>query len=123
MSTSLYRSVITCSQSGPLAHRISGRHAVLISHLCSREWWVVLFPKMRTSSVLVLGVCLLILSVFGQDVLREKEHHIEQLLKERELERSELTVASSHAEQTERKLKLLGEKYEQVSVVNKVYIT
>lgn len=57
--------------------------------------------------------------LLGQDVLREKEHHIEQLIKERELERAEFSrISNNHAQQTEGKIKLLKEEYEQVSFFN-----
>lgn len=67
---------------------------------------------MKPAGELVLRVCMLLL---GQDVLREKQQHIEQLLKERDLERSEITRAASQADEAEQKLATLTQEYEQVS--------
>ncbi|XP_031350862.1 uncharacterized protein LOC116176432 [Photinus pyralis] len=64
---------------------------------------------MRTSGELVFRVCMLLL---GQDVLREKQHHIEQLLKERDLENAEFTRAANHAEKVQQKLTTLKAEYE-----------
>jgi hypothetical protein len=49
-----------------------------------------------------------------QDVLREKELHIEQLLKERDLERAEVTRAASQADDAEQKLAAYKQEFEQV---------
>lgn len=49
-----------------------------------------------------------------QDVIREKEHHIEQLLKEREIDRSEITRAAGIAEKAEGKFLSLQQEYEKV---------
>ncbi|XP_066145271.1 CAP-Gly domain-containing linker protein 1 isoform X3 [Euwallacea fornicatus] len=46
-----------------------------------------------------------------QDVLKEKQQHIEQLLKERDLERAEITRAASQADEAEHKLALLTQEY------------
>lgn len=54
--------------------------------------------------------------LLGQDVLREKEHHIEQLLKEQEIERTELSkFTSGQADLYEKKIKVLQEDYDKVS--------
>ena len=50
-----------------------------------------------------------------QDVLREKELYIEQLLKERDLERAEVTRAASQADDAEQKLVAYKQEFEQVS--------
>ncbi|KAF2904339.1 hypothetical protein ILUMI_01836 [Ignelater luminosus] len=47
-----------------------------------------------------------------QDVLREKQQHIEQLLKERDLERAEVTRAANQADDAEQKLTTLRSEYE-----------
>ncbi|XP_025828958.1 uncharacterized protein LOC108744493 isoform X5 [Agrilus planipennis] len=47
-----------------------------------------------------------------QDVLREKQQHIEQLLKERDLERAEVNRAASQADEVEQKLATLQSEYE-----------
>jgi len=47
-------------------------------------------------------------------VLREKELHIEQLLKERDLERAEVTRAASQADDAEQKLAAYKQEFEQV---------
>lgn len=67
---------------------------------------------MRTSGELVFKVCMLLL---GQDVLREKQQHIEQLLKERDLERAEASKAAGHVEDADHRLAILRSEYEQVS--------
>jgi hypothetical protein len=46
--------------------------------------------------------------------LREKELHIEQLLKERDLERAEVTRAASQADDAEQKLVAYKQEFEQV---------
>ncbi|XP_064210949.1 CAP-Gly domain-containing linker protein 1 isoform X5 [Tribolium castaneum] len=48
-----------------------------------------------------------------QDVLREKQQHIEQLLKERDLERAEITRAASQADEAEQKFYTLKHEFEQ----------
>ncbi|XP_044271292.1 CAP-Gly domain-containing linker protein 2 isoform X3 [Tribolium madens] len=48
-----------------------------------------------------------------QDVLREKQQHIEQLLKERDLERAEITRAASQADEAEQKFYALKHEFEQ----------
>lgn len=68
---------------------------------------------MKIASELVLRVCMLLL---GQDVLREKQQHIEQLLKERDLERAEITRAANQADDAEQKLSTLTLEYEQVII-------
>lgn len=67
---------------------------------------------MKLAGELVLRVCMLLL---GQDVLREKQQHIEQLLKERDLERAEITRAASQADEAEQKLTTLTLEYNHVS--------
>ncbi|KAK5644359.1 hypothetical protein RI129_005659 [Pyrocoelia pectoralis] len=47
-----------------------------------------------------------------QDLLREKQQHIEQLLKERDLENAEFTRAANHAEKVQQKLTTLKAEYE-----------
>lgn len=47
-------------------------------------------------------------------MLREKELHIEQLLKERDLERAEVTRAASQADDAEQKLAAYKQEFEQV---------
>lgn len=47
-----------------------------------------------------------------QDLLREKEQHIEQLLKEREMERCEVTRAAAQADEAEHQLALLQRRYQ-----------
>ncbi|KAJ8918792.1 hypothetical protein NQ315_011076 [Exocentrus adspersus] len=47
-----------------------------------------------------------------RDVLKEKQQHIEQLLKERDLERAEITRAASQADEAEQKLTTLRQEYE-----------
>lgn len=49
-------------------------------------------------------------------MLREKQQHIEQLLKERDLERSEITKAANQVEEAERQLSVLKSEYERVSL-------
>jgi hypothetical protein len=66
---------------------------------------------MRTSGELVFRVCMLLL---GQDVLREKQQHIEQLLKERDLERAEITRAASQADEAEHRFFTLKQEFEKV---------
>lgn len=53
--------------------------------------------------------------IFLQDVLKEKQLHIEQLLKERDLERAEITKAANQAEEAEQRLSALRQEYEKVS--------
>lgn len=48
-----------------------------------------------------------------QETLKEKEFHIEQLLKERDLERAEVTRAASQADEAERRLAAVKQEYEQ----------
>lgn len=55
--------------------------------------------------------------LLGQDVLREKQQHIEQLLKERDLERSEITRAANQADEAEQQLATLTLEYDQVSKI------
>jgi hypothetical protein len=50
-------------------------------------------------------------------VLREKELHIEQLLKERDLERAEVTRAASQADDAEQKLAAYKQEFEQVCLI------
>lgn len=57
--------------------------------------------------------------LFKQDVLREKQQHIEQLLKERDLERTEITKAANQVEEAERKLFALKSEYDRVSLYGK----
>ena len=52
--------------------------------------------------------------LLGQDVLREKQQHIEQLLRERDLERAEITRAASQADEAEQKFHHLKQEFEQV---------
>lgn len=66
---------------------------------------------MKTSGELVFRVCMLLL---GQDVLKEKQQHIEQLLKERDLERAEITRAASQADEAEHQFFTLKAEFEQV---------
>ncbi|KAJ8985032.1 hypothetical protein NQ317_016943 [Molorchus minor] len=47
-----------------------------------------------------------------EDVLKEKQQHIEQLIKERDLERAEITRAASQADDAEQKLTTLSKEYE-----------
>ncbi|XP_076266229.1 cytoplasmic linker protein 190 isoform X7 [Rhynchophorus ferrugineus] len=47
-----------------------------------------------------------------QDVLKEKQQHIEQLLKERDLERAEITRAASQADEAEQRLVQLRQEYD-----------
>jgi CAP-Gly domain-containing linker protein 1 len=47
-----------------------------------------------------------------QDVLREKQQHIEQLLKERDLERAEITRAASQADEAEHRFFTLKQEFE-----------
>ncbi len=49
-----------------------------------------------------------------QEALKEKQQHIEQLLAERDLERAEVTKATSHVGEVEQELTLLREGQEQV---------
>lgn len=67
---------------------------------------------MRTSGELIFRVCMLLL---GQDALREKHLQIEQILKERDLERAEITRAAGQADEAEQKLATLKAEYEHVS--------
>lgn len=69
---------------------------------------------MRVASEFVLRVCMILL---GQDVLREKQQHIEQLLKERDLERAEITRAANQADEAEQQLARLNLEYDQVSLI------
>lgn len=46
--------------------------------------------------------------------MREKEAKIEQLLRERDLERAEVTRAANQADEAEQKLATLKKEYEQV---------
>ena len=46
-----------------------------------------------------------------QEVLREKDQHIEQLMKEREMERSEVTRAATQADEAETRLAILQHKF------------
>lgn len=48
-------------------------------------------------------------------MLKEKQQHIEQLLKERDLERAEVTKAANQAEEVEQRLLALRLEYDQVS--------
>lgn len=50
-----------------------------------------------------------------QDVLREKQQHIEQLLKERDLERAEITKVAGQIDAVELKLATVTSEYDQVS--------
>ncbi|KAG5865982.1 hypothetical protein JTB14_034240 [Gonioctena quinquepunctata] len=47
-----------------------------------------------------------------QDVLKEKQQHIEHLLKERDMERAEITRAASLADEAEQKLTTLRQEYD-----------
>lgn len=51
---------------------------------------------------------------FLQDLLKDKQQHIEQLLKERDLERQEFTKAASQAEDAERQLIVVKKEFENV---------
>ncbi|GLV32318.1 Cytoplasmic linker protein 190 [Carabus blaptoides fortunei] len=53
-----------------------------------------------------------------QDVLREKEHHIDQLLREREIDRSEIARASTQTEQVTGKLLQVQQDYEKYRFEN-----
>lgn len=44
-------------------------------------------------------------------MLREKEQHIEQLMKEREMERSEVTRAATQADEAESRLAVVQQKF------------
>lgn len=68
---------------------------------------------MKTSGELVFRVCMFLL---GQDVLKEKQQHIEQLLKERDLERAEITRAASQADEAEHRFFTLKAEFEQVVI-------
>ncbi|XP_059350316.1 CAP-Gly domain-containing linker protein 1-like isoform X3 [Daphnia carinata] len=46
-----------------------------------------------------------------QDLLRERDQHIEQLMKEREMERSEVTRAAAQADEAEHQLAVLQRRY------------
>lgn len=46
--------------------------------------------------------------------MKEKEAHIDQLLKERDLERAEITRAASQADHAEQALAVLKNEYQQV---------
>ncbi len=46
-------------------------------------------------------------------MIREKEQHIEQLLKEREMERCEVTRAAAQADEAEHQLALLQRRYQE----------
>lgn len=48
-----------------------------------------------------------------KDLIREKEQHIEQLLKEREMERCEVTRAAAQADEAEHQLALLQRRYQE----------
>lgn len=47
-------------------------------------------------------------------MLKDKQQHIEQLLKERDLERQEFTKAASQAEDAERQLIVVKKEFENV---------
>lgn len=57
-----------------------------------------------------------------QDVLREKQQHIEQLLKERDLERTEIVKAATQVEETERQLAAIKSEYDHVSMRVKILL-
>merc|ERR550534_1454871 len=48
-----------------------------------------------------------------QDLVKEKDQHIEQLLKEREMERSEVTRAAAQADEAEHQLALLQRRFQE----------
>lgn len=53
-----------------------------------------------------------------QEALKEKQQHIEQLLAERDLERTEVARATSHAGEVQQELALLRQAQEQVRSTN-----
>lgn len=57
-----------------------------------------------------------------QDVLKEKQQHIEQLLKERDLERAEITRVANQYDDVEQKLVQLQTEYNQVFLVQLLYV-
>lgn len=54
-----------------------------------------------------------------QEVLKEKQAHIEQLLKERDLERAEITRAANQADEAEQKYALLNQEFMKVRTPQK----
>lgn len=50
-----------------------------------------------------------------QEVLKEKQQHIEQLLRERDLERAEIAKAASQADEAEQKYVDLKQEFDLVS--------
>lgn len=46
--------------------------------------------------------------------MKEKQLHIEQLLKERDLERAEITKAANQTEEAEQRLTVLRQEYDKV---------
>lgn len=93
----------------------------IISHL---KFYSVLY---RQHLIVLAGGCdgnnftllLMLIALFNceQDVLKEKQQHIEQLLKERDLERAEITKAASQVEEYEQKLATLKREFDRVRVV------
>lgn len=59
--------------------------------------------------------------LLGQDVLREKQQHIEQLLRERDLDRAVVSKAAGHVEEADLRLATLRSEYEQVSALFLTY--
>merc|ERR1711874_56554 len=54
-----------------------------------------------------------------KDQLKEKDQHIEQLLKEREMERAEVAKAASQTDEAETKLLLLRQEFDSYKQQNK----
>lgn len=54
-----------------------------------------------------------------QELLREKQHHLERLMRERELERAEVAKVTMQADRAENALALLQKEATQVCSTNK----
>lgn len=53
-----------------------------------------------------------------QELLREKQHHLERLMRERELERAEIAKVSLQAERAETALEIIKKEATQVRISN-----
>lgn len=68
---------------------------------------------MKIAGDLLCRVCLMLV---GQEALRDKDQQLTKLLRERDLDRAEVTRAASQADRAEQLLDILTKDYEKVSV-------
>ncbi|XP_051965554.1 CAP-Gly domain-containing linker protein 1 isoform X2 [Xyrauchen texanus] len=110
--TSVRKTVTTPAglKRSPSASSISSMSSVASSASCKPSRTGLLTETSSRYSRKISGTTAL------QEALKEKQQHIEQLLAERDLERAEVTKATSHVGEVEQELTLLREGQEQYVV-------